>query len=65
MSDQIPLPAGAYRSLPPVTIDDGALLKFGREMHVQLRDLEAKFMVRRVNPRPFLGVARQASRRPR
>jgi hypothetical protein len=34
-------------------------------MHVQLRDLEAKFMVRRVNPRPFLGVARQAPRRPR
>ena len=24
MSDQIPLPAGAYRSLPPVTFDDGA-----------------------------------------
>ena len=65
MSDQIPLPAGAYRSLPPVTIDDGALLKFGREMHVQLRDLEARFVVPRVNPRPFLGVARQASRRPR
>jgi hypothetical protein len=65
MSDQIPLPAGAYRSLPPVTFDDGALLKFDREMHVQLRDLEAKFVVPRVNPRPFLGVARQASRRPR
>jgi len=65
MSDQIPLPAGAYRSLPPVTFDDGALLKFGREIHAQLKDLEAKFVVPRVNPRPFLGVARQASRRPR
>jgi hypothetical protein len=34
-------------------------------MHVQLRDLEAKFVIPRVNPRPFLGVARQAPRRPR
>ncbi|MBL9165183.1 MAG: hypothetical protein JNL18_20825 [Planctomycetaceae bacterium] len=65
MSDQIPLPAGAYRSLPPVTFDDGALLKFGREIHVQLRDLEAKFVVPRVHPKAFLGVARQAPRRPR
>ena len=65
MSDQIPLPAGAYRSLPPVTIDDGALLRFSREMHVQLKDFETRFVIPREHPRLFLGMTRQASRRPR
>lgn len=65
MSDQIPLPAGAYRSLPPVTVDDGALLRFSREMRVQLKDLETRFVVPREHPRLFFGEARGPSRRPR
>jgi hypothetical protein len=65
MSDQIPLPTGAYRTLPPFSIDDGALLKFGREMNGQLQELETRFFVPRTNPRPFLGVSRQAPRKPR
>ena len=65
MSDQIPLPAGASRNLPPLPIDDGALLKFDREMKARLVEFEQRFVVPREHPRLFLGVARQASRRPR
>jgi hypothetical protein len=65
MSDQIPLPAGAYRSLPPLELSDGALLKFSREMRVQLKDLEARFVVPRQHPRLSFGESRGASRRPR
>ena len=65
MSDQIPLPAGASRSLPPLPIDDGALLKFDREMKVRLVEFEQQFVVPREHPRLFFGAARQASRRPR
>ena len=51
--------------MPPLEFSDGALLKFSREMRVQLKDLEARFVVPRQHPRLFFGEARGASRRPR
>ena len=65
MSDQIPLPAGANLTLPRYSIDDGALLKFGKEINGQLKDLETRFFVPRTNPRAFMGVSRKAPRKPR
>lgn len=67
MSEQLPIPApvGANRCLPPLPIDDGALLKFSRELNLQLHDFEQRFVQPRRHPRLVFGHARQASRKPR
>jgi len=65
MAEQIPLPAKAHSGLPAVSIDDGALLKFSREINMRLKDFEQRFVKPRQHPRIIFGQARGTSRRPR
>ncbi len=64
MSDQLlPLPAQAYPALPPVAVNEDALLRFHQEMDRRLSEFDARFFEPRQHPR--IGVRRHRQQPPR
>jgi hypothetical protein len=61
MSDQ--LPTQAFPGLPPVAVNDHALLRFNEEMDRRLVEFNARFFTPRQHPR--VSVRRHRNHRPR
>jgi hypothetical protein len=63
MSEFMPTAALPYPALPPVAVNEGALVRFTEQMDRQVAELEARFVVPRQHPR--IGTARHRNQPPR
>ncbi|HMO84219.1 MAG TPA: hypothetical protein PKC18_04775 [Lacipirellulaceae bacterium] len=63
MSDQLHVPAHGFPTLPPVSVDEGALERFNLAMDRQLFDFDDRFFVQRRHPQ--IGVMRHKNQPPR
>jgi hypothetical protein len=64
MSDQL-IPAEVYPILPPVAVNEDALLRFNDEMDRRLRDFDGRFFKPRQHPRLQDEVRRHREQPPR
>jgi hypothetical protein len=63
MSDQLPVSARTFPGLPPVAVNNDALVRFNLEMDRRLAEFDVRFFSPRKHP--AIGVRRHRNQPPR